>query len=113
MCQNRPATTSVYETIEEELSGTVNSRSPRVSHVGQNTTPSGVSACVDTASVDLASNSPRDDEFDISALRKYYALRDEAKGTVVESRRLWQDTPFSVSAVQCERQYLCYFIAFR
>jgi len=33
-------------------------------------------------------------------LRKYYALRDEAQTTVSESRRMWLDTPFSLSAIQ-------------
>ena len=36
----------------------------------------------------------------IVALRKYYALRDEAHTTVKESRRQWSDTPFSLFAVQ-------------
>jgi hypothetical protein len=28
-------------------------------------------------------------------------LRDEAQDTVVQSKRTWEDTPFSVFAVQC------------
>lgn len=43
-----------------------------------------------------------DDERGIVALRKYYALRDEAENTVTDSRRQWHDTPFSTFAVQCE-----------
>jgi len=31
----------------------------------------------------------------------YYALRDEAQIMVSESRRMWLDTPFSLSAIQC------------
>jgi hypothetical protein len=45
------------------------------------------------------------------ALRKYYALRDEAQDTVMESKQVWLDTPFSIFAVQCE--YLppvCYIV---
>ncbi|KAG1849200.1 hypothetical protein F4604DRAFT_1811164 [Suillus subluteus] len=52
----------------------------------------------ETASVD--SVSLWDDERGITALRKYYALRDEAEDTVTESQRVWLDTPFSVFAVQ-------------
>jgi hypothetical protein len=54
----------------------------------------------ETASVD--SMSLWDDEKGITALRKYYALRDEAQDTVSESKQVWLDTPFSVFAVQCE-----------
>jgi serine/arginine repetitive matrix protein 2 len=42
------------------------------------------------------------EEGDVSALRKYYALKDEAYITVEESKRTWADTPFSLFAVQCE-----------
>ena len=42
-----------------------------------------------------------DDECGIVALRKYYALKDEAQTTVSESRRVWLDTPFSLFAIQC------------
>ncbi|TFK24318.1 hypothetical protein FA15DRAFT_419231 [Coprinopsis marcescibilis] len=41
-----------------------------------------------------------DDERGILALRKYYTLKDEATTTVMESQRAWEDTPFSVFAVQ-------------
>jgi serine/arginine repetitive matrix protein 2 len=54
----------------------------------------------ETASVD--SVSLWDDERGIMALRKYYALRDEAQDTVTESKQVWHDTPFSIFAVQCE-----------
>ena len=42
-----------------------------------------------------------DDEWGISALRKYYALRDEVQDAVTESKHTWVDTPFSLFAVQC------------
>jgi len=41
-----------------------------------------------------------DDERGITALRRYYALRDEAENTVTESKRTWLDTPFSIFALQ-------------
>ncbi|THG95127.1 hypothetical protein EW026_g6465, partial [Hermanssonia centrifuga] len=41
-----------------------------------------------------------DDEHGIVTLRKYCALRDEAHETVTESKRVWEDTPFSIFAVQ-------------
>ena len=41
-----------------------------------------------------------DDERGITTLRKYYALRDEAENVVVESKRTWLDTPFSLFALQ-------------
>ena len=47
-----------------------------------------------------------DDERGIVALRKYYALRDEAQTTVKESRRMWLDTPFSLFAIQCKWSFL-------
>ena len=53
----------------------------------------------ETSSVD--SFSMWDDERGISALRKYYALRDEVQDAVTESKRTWEDTPFSLFAVQC------------
>ena len=43
-----------------------------------------------------------DDERGIMALRKYYALRDEAQDTVILSKQVWLDIPFSIFAVQCE-----------
>ncbi|KAH6901141.1 hypothetical protein BKA70DRAFT_1115030 [Coprinopsis sp. MPI-PUGE-AT-0042] len=41
-----------------------------------------------------------DDERGIMAMRKFYTLKDEAHVTVEESRRQWEDTPFSVYALQ-------------
>ena len=42
------------------------------------------------------------DDERIVALRKFYALRDEAENTVLESKRIWVDTPFSLFALQCK-----------
>ena len=38
----------------------------------------------------------------VTALRMYHALQDEAQSTVIESRRVWLDTPFSIFAIQCQ-----------
>jgi serine/arginine repetitive matrix protein 2 len=55
----------------------------------------------DTASVQSKpEESAWDDERGITTLRKYYALRDEAENVVVESKRTWLDTPFSLFALQ-------------
>ncbi|KAG2365179.1 hypothetical protein BDR07DRAFT_1470529 [Suillus spraguei] len=110
--QARASRTSIYETIEEELTTSLPPTSSLQSPPGPVTkniqfsnsatrtidrTPVFV-ADPETASVD--SVSLWDDERGITALRKYYALRDEAEDTVTESQRVWLDTPFSVFAVQ-------------
>jgi serine/arginine repetitive matrix protein 2 len=41
------------------------------------------------------------DKHGIVALRKYYTLKGEADTTIQESKQLWQDTLFSIYAVQC------------
>jgi hypothetical protein len=57
----------------------------------------------DTISIHSKGEEPVwDDERGIVALRKFYALRDEAENTVLESKKIWTDTPFSVFAVQCK-----------
>jgi serine/arginine repetitive matrix protein 2 len=61
----------------------------------------------ETSSVD--SFSLWDDEQGITALRRYYALRDEADDAVTESQRTWLDTPFSLFAVQCEWYEFTFF----
>ena len=59
---------------------------------------------VDSDTVSIHSQKPEestwDDECGITTLRKYYALRDEAENVVVESKRTWLDTPFSLFALQ-------------
>jgi hypothetical protein len=47
------------------------------------------------------SDTERDDDRGIIAMRRYFALKDEAHDTVKESRRIWTDTPFSLFALQC------------
>lgn len=99
---------SVYETIEEELSSAATS--PAHSVISQKTNSPTQTQPVFIVESDMASihSNPEDtlsfwdDERGIVALRRYYALQDEARTTVSESKRVWLDTPFSVFAVQCE-----------
>ena len=44
-----------------------------------------------------------DDEETGPALRKFYALENEAQETLVESKRQWEDTAFSLFALQSKR----------
>jgi serine/arginine repetitive matrix protein 2 len=55
----------------------------------------------DNAPVYVNANVFRDEE-NIFTWRRYHALKDEAENTVIESKRLWEDTPFSVFTVQCK-----------
>ncbi|KAF9235707.1 hypothetical protein BU15DRAFT_89481 [Melanogaster broomeanus] len=110
--QARASRTSIYETIEEESTSSLSPMtSPEHSVPGSATKtvkiPESATRTMgppqvfvvdpETSSVD--SLSMWDDESGITALRKYYALRDEAKDTVTESQRIWLDTPFSLFAV--------------
>ncbi|EGO19639.1 hypothetical protein SERLADRAFT_443108 [Serpula lacrymans var. lacrymans S7.9] len=102
--QARASRASIYETIEEEMSvaGSPMTVSMAPGSATKTIGPAAMSSVYvvdpETASVD--SMSLWDDERGITALRKYYALRDEAQDTVQESKRVWMDTPFSVFAVQ-------------
>ncbi|KAL4064764.1 hypothetical protein V8B97DRAFT_2010772 [Scleroderma yunnanense] len=111
--QARASRTSIYETIEEERTTSLSPfNSPNRSVPGSATKtiqlPESVTKTMgpsrvfvvdpETSSVD--SFSMWDDEQGISALRKYYALRDEVQDAVIESKRVWVDTPFSLFAVQ-------------
>lgn len=102
--QARASRSSVYETIHEEMS---NPSSPNTSPASKKSSPTVCQPIFivepDTASMDShPGQSIWDDERGIVALRKYYALRDEAQDTVTESKRQWMDTPFSVFALQCK-----------
>ena len=93
---------SVYETIEEEMS---NASSPANSLLSKKSSPTTRQPVfvVDSDTVSIHSKpdeSTWDDEHGITTLRKYYALRDEAENVVVESKRTWLDTPFSLFALQ-------------
>ncbi|KIK67170.1 hypothetical protein GYMLUDRAFT_69362 [Collybiopsis luxurians FD-317 M1] len=100
--QARMSRSSVYETIEEEMS------SPNGTPLSQSTaskksSPTAIQPVfiVDpTDSASIHSMDSWDEERGIVALRRYYELRSEAEYTVNESRRLWLDTPFSIYALQ-------------
>ncbi|KAL4261714.1 hypothetical protein AB1N83_006845 [Pleurotus pulmonarius] len=102
--QARMSRSSVYETIEEEMS--VTSSPARPAHEDKKATPATQQAVyiVDPEMASMLDSSPRssmwDDDQGLVALRRYYALRDEAEVTVTESRRQWIDTPFSIFALQ-------------
>jgi serine/arginine repetitive matrix protein 2 len=94
---------SVYETIEEEMSNA--SGSPAKSLLSKKSSPTTRQPVfvVDSDTVSVHSQpeeSTWDDERGITTLRKYYALRDEAENVVDESKRTWLDTPFSLFALQ-------------
>ncbi|KAF9527941.1 hypothetical protein CPB83DRAFT_855475 [Crepidotus variabilis] len=93
---------SVYETIEEEVSNTPSPLHSLHSSKDDSTTHQAVFIVEeDTASINTVGDEPVwDEERGIVALRKFYALRDEVETTVSESRRIWLDTPFSLYAVQ-------------
>ncbi|EMD32355.1 hypothetical protein CERSUDRAFT_108803 [Gelatoporia subvermispora B] len=102
--QARASRTSVYETIQEEASILLTSPSPAQTATAASDVDSSLSVQHDSVLVvdaDIDSGlSDWDDEHGIVTLRKYYALRDEADETVQESKRAWQDTSFSIYAVQ-------------
>ena len=90
---------SIYETIEEEMSNA--SSSPAQSLLSKKSSPTMCQPIlvVDSDTVSIHSKleeSTWDDEHRITTLRKYYALRDEAETVIVESKRTWLDTPFSL-----------------
>lgn len=94
----RHSMASVYETIQEEGIGSADPNEPPEIEI-----PAAVYNSVssfhiagDSAGADTEWN----DERSIVALRKYGALKNEADDTVVESKRNWLDTPFSLFALQ-------------
>ena len=118
--QHGMSRSSVYETIDEDAELSASSQGHDGDSDSVDGTPAGATAAAskkstpttrqavfvvdsDTASFDGHSQpeeSMWNDERGIVALRKYYALRDEAHTTVKESRRQWSDTPFSLFAIQ-------------
>jgi serine/arginine repetitive matrix protein 2 len=94
----RHSMASVYETIQEEGLGSSDS-----DEVPETEIPVAVYNSVH--SVHIANDSDGtdaewDEERGIVAMRKYGALKDEADDTVIESKRVWLDTSFSLFAVQ-------------
>lgn len=103
--QARASRSSVYETIQEERP------SPGAQSKNSKTSSPTIQLPVLIADPSRSSigsinsihgSSLWEDEQGVMALRRYYALRDEAQDTVTESRKVWLDTPFSVFSVQCE-----------
>ena len=93
---------SVYETIEEETNV-----SPARTMSSKSATPISQPVIVitsDSADLTAPDGSFWDSERDIIAIDRYYALRNEADHTVVESKRIWTDTPFSLFAMQSESE---------
>ncbi|KAF7297196.1 hypothetical protein MIND_00952700 [Mycena indigotica] len=98
--QSRASRASVYETIHEELASPAASPESKKSN---NNSPTAVFVVpADSGSMDWTPGASMgwDDERGIIALRKYYALRNEAEDAVIESKRTWLDTPFSLFALQ-------------
>ncbi|KAJ7126033.1 hypothetical protein C8R44DRAFT_733950 [Mycena epipterygia] len=101
VAQTGASRSSVYETIQEEMA----SPAPSSTASKKSSSPTACQGIFvvepDAGSVDLTPGGASwNDERGIIALRKYYALRHEAEDTVVESKRTWSDTPFSVYALQ-------------
>ncbi|KAH9173849.1 hypothetical protein EDB89DRAFT_1905013 [Lactarius sanguifluus] len=95
----RISRTSVYETIEEEMSAI----STPVLDGFPDSVKAPLSPVIDdnVIVVDPDNTSSTDwDERGIAALRRYYTLKDEADVTISESKQAWLDTPFSIYAVQ-------------
>ncbi|KAF8629007.1 hypothetical protein AX17_005863 [Amanita inopinata Kibby_2008] len=99
------ARTSVYETIEEERSN-VNSPARTVTSSSKSNSPTTVQPIfvVESNSSLADPSSPETSMWDVEngivVLNKFFALRNEAEDTVIESKRQWVDTPFSVFAIQ-------------
>jgi len=94
-------TSSVYETIQEEFVGARSSPAPSIVQEKSTSIPWAVVATASVHSSLDDTMSLWDNERGVTALRKYYALQDEAQNTVMESQRVWLDTPSSIFAVQC------------
>ncbi|KAG6896180.1 hypothetical protein C0992_009838 [Termitomyces sp. T32_za158] len=88
---------SVYETIEEEKMNSPMSQKTSP-HTLKDTPTIRRPLKPDNDRVGLAQIS--NNESGTLTLRRYYALRDEARTTVVESKRVWRDTPSSIFAIQ-------------
>ncbi|KAA1479222.1 hypothetical protein DENSPDRAFT_830309 [Dentipellis sp. KUC8613] len=95
----RASRSSVYETIEEEISIESPPRD-RFLPGPDKTVLSPVPDHVMIVDAEESQSMEWDDERGVVALRKFYALKDEAHVTVEESKRIWIDTPFSIYAVQ-------------
>jgi hypothetical protein len=110
----------VYETIEEEMLNAGSSSAHSVvskKSIPMTRHPVFIVDSSDTISVhskfeECATTTTWDDEHGITALRKYYALRDEAENVVDESKRTWLDSPdpFSLFALQSTCVVVSFFV---
>lgn len=106
--QVQASRSSVYETIEEEIASSSSPPPSPHSSISEKCSIREVSyghSSVYIVDPETASNdsfSMWDDEKGIRWMRKYHALKEEAEDTVVDSKRVWVDTPFSLYALQCK-----------
>jgi hypothetical protein len=111
----RASRTSIYETIEEEMTSSSNLPTSPHSSLDDKTSVNDLTHgrssvfVVDPDSAYPDSRSTWDDENGITELRRYYALREEAEDTLTDSKRVWLDTPFSLYAIQCKHILQFYF----
>ncbi|KZV76739.1 hypothetical protein PENSPDRAFT_342049 [Peniophora sp. CONT] len=86
---------SVYETIQQETASPTKDATVKMFSQGPMQQDEVIVVDDDnTLSLDW------DDERNVVVLRRYFALREEARITVEDSRRMWHDTPFSVYDLQ-------------
>lgn len=95
----RHSMASVYETIQEEGLPSVDfNDAPQIEiPVAVYNSVHSIHVAGDSDGTDIE----WDDERGVVAMRRYGALKNEADDAVVESKRIWLDTPFSLFAVQC------------
>jgi serine/arginine repetitive matrix protein 2 len=96
----RISRTSVYETIEEEMS-VINTP---VLDCFPDSVKATLSPVIDDNVIVVdpeVISSAYWDERGIAALHRYYTLKDEADITISESKQEWLDTPYSIYSVQC------------
>jgi serine/arginine repetitive matrix protein 2 len=103
--QARASRSSIIETIEEEHSAVLGvppqldaiaaspARTANLSNANQSV------VIVDSDADSRRSSLEWDPNHGLS-LRRYYALKDEANDVVQDSKRVWNDTPFSLFALQ-------------
>ena len=102
---------SVYETVEEEISNVSTFKSSSIS-LSKKSSPmslrlaSPFSLLIPTL-FQLTRSRRNLLGMTNVRLRKYYALRDEAENVMVESKHTWLDTPISLFALQST--CLCFF----
>jgi serine/arginine repetitive matrix protein 2 len=106
---SRISRTSMYETIEEELTSISDLATSPHSVLPNKTSDHDLTGgrppviIVDPETPDQDSPFTWDDENGITELRKYYTLREEAEYTVTDSKRIWLDTPFSIYSLQSKQ----------